>query len=237
MESPLWFSIPIWLGIIGGCVWLAVKARSRRARIIAGIGAALSFLALSGGTYTWLTYIRPLPKPSGQQEAAAVKALDELVAAWCAEDWDAVWNKTASLGKEEKYREKFVNVIWKRFKAQDFPGGVQPHELQDVRVCRPPIGVFKIAFLPLSLPLDAPKTPKDINRLTTTLLREGMVCLMYKLKDDPYMNIIVNEAGVWCPMITLDGFPADFAHGSNGFRRPRRTASASASDWRIQSWS
>ncbi len=209
MTLWFWVEILIWLGIIGGCIWIAVKARGRTVRIITTTAAVVLSVWLAVAIYVVLTLARPLPNPSGHQEAAAVKALDELVEAWCAEDWDAVWDKTAYLGKEEKYREKFVNVIWKRFKAQDFPGGVQAHELQDVRVCRPPIGVFKIAFLPLSLPRDAPKTPKDINRLTTRLLREGMVCLVYRLKDEPYMNIIVNEAGVWRAMTT----PADFPIG------------------------
>ena len=208
MESPLWFSIPIWLGIIGGCVWLAVKARSRRARIIAGIGAALSFLALSGGTYGWLTSFRPLPRPSGQQEAAALKALEELVEVWCAEDWDAVWEKTASLGKEEKYREKFVNVIWKRFKAQEFPAGVSPDEFEGVHIYRPPISGFKM-LLPLFLLCETPNTPKDINRLTTRLLREGVVCLSYRLKGKRCMNIIVNEGGVWRAMLAPDALSGD----------------------------
>ena len=40
-----------------------------------------------------------------------------------------------------------------------------------------------------------------------------MVCLMYKLKDDPYMNIIVNEGGVWRPMTTPTDFPTGDLQG------------------------
>jgi len=148
---------------------------------------------------------RPLPRPSGQQKAAAVRALEELVKAWCADSWDEVWAQTAGLGKMEEKRDMYIR-IWRSHKAEDFPGGVQPHELQAVGVCRPPISVFKI-FLALSLPPDAPKPLEDINRLTTRLLREGMVCLVYRLKDEPYVNIIVNENGVWRPMTEPDGFP------------------------------
>ncbi len=72
------------------------------------------------------------------------------------------------------------------------------------------IALFKINLL-LALPYGEPDSPEDINRLTAKLFREGVVCLAYRLKDDPYMNIIVNEAGVWRPMVLPADLPADFS--------------------------
>jgi hypothetical protein len=155
--------------------------------------------------YIWTTVARPLPPGSAQEVAAARDALDDLVRAWCAEDWDEVWTQTSPLGKVAEERDTYIG-IWKSHKAEGFPGGVTADELGDMQVYRPPIGIFKI-WMAIIVPSRKADDQQALNRLTAKVLREGVVCLRYKLRGRPYINIITKEAEVWRPMVLPDDFP------------------------------
>ena len=185
------------------------------ARIIGYIALAVLVVFAVVVSYIWATLARPLPPRSAQEVGAAQSAFEDLVGAWCADNWDKVWTQIAGLGKVEGKRDTYIE-IWRSHKAEDFPVGVSPDELEDVRVFRLPIGVLKI-WIAIVLPPEKVDTgmvnylgsDNVVSRLTAKLFREGVVCLRYKLQGKPYVNIIMKEDGVWRPMVVPADLPAD----------------------------
>ena len=206
MSSPLIVSIPVWLVIIAGCVWLAVKSRSRFWRVLGLILAVIFLMFLAGGTYFWMVFMHPIRVPPEQQEAA-VKSFKEFVKVWCEDDWDKVWEMMSSLGKMEHERTKYLKVL-RILKNKQFPDGISPADFQDIRVCTLRPYLLRIVFVNLIIGGRKEYTEKDLSTVARELQRQGVLCLAYKINRTDfdysttagtYVNLIVHEDGAWRP--------------------------------------